>query len=227
MIQPGCVIIGAGGHARMVVEIFRAMGLGTPQAVLDADSSRWGGELDGVPIVGGDDCLGELALKGARCFVVGVGATADNARRRRVFEMGLAAGLQPLLLQHPTAIVSPRAAIAAGTQVFPGAIVNAGSLIGANVIVNSGAIVEHDCIIEDHAHVATGAVLTGTVSVGCGAHIGAGAVVRQRLRVGEWAVVGAGAVVIRDVAPRVVVVGVPARVMHAPNLEAAGEFPVR
>lgn len=227
MTDESCVMIGAGGHARMVLEIIRAMGRLAPQAVVDADSSLWGRDLDGVPIVGGDDRLAELASQGVRRFAVGVGATGDNSRRRRVYEAGLSAGLQPITLLHPTAIVSPGATIGAGAQVFPGAIVNAGSLIGANVIINSGAVVDHDCAIGDHAHVATGAVLAGTVSVGCGAHIGAGAVIRQCLRIGEWAVVGAGAVVVKDVDPRVVVVGVPARVVRATNLEAASESPAR
>ena len=47
-----------------------------------------------------------------------------------------------------------------------------------------------------------------------GARIGAGAVLCPAVEIGEEAFVGAGAVVVRDVPPRVVVVGNPARVLR-------------
>lgn len=168
----------------------------------------------GVPIPGGDELLPGLVRKGVTCFVVGVGAVGNNQPRRQLFELGLAHGLTPLTVQHPSAIRSEWARVGAGSVLFPAAVVNAGATVGANVIINSGAIVEHDCIIGDHAHIASGARLASTVRVGVGAHVGAGATVLQCRSIGDDAVVGAGAVVVKDVPPRSVVVGVPARVVR-------------
>ena len=47
-----------------------------------------------------------------------------------------------------------------------------------------------------------------------GARVGAGAVLCPGVEIGEDAFVGAGAVVVRDVPPRVVVVGNPAHVLR-------------
>lgn len=209
--RPRCVIVGGGGHARVVLDSLQLSDAATAEAVVDADRARWGGEVLGVPVVGGDDRLIELRRAGVTHFVVGVGGVGDNRPRRRLFELALAAGLLPLTVIHPSAICSRWAGVGPGTVLLPSAIVNAGARVGANVIVNSGAIVEHDCVIGDHVHIATGARLASTVRVGDGAHIGAGATVRQGMTIGAAAIVGAGAVVVRDVAPGATVAGVPAR----------------
>lgn len=209
-----CVILGGGGHARVVIDILQVCGAVTPYAILDRDRSLWNQQMLGVPILGGDELLPELVGRGVTHFVVAVGSVGsigDQHPRRQLFEIGLAQGLAPLVVQHPTAVCSRFAQVGLGSVIFPTAVVNAGAFLGANVIVNTGAIVEHDCYIGDHAHIATGARLASTVRVGTGAHIGAGATLRQGVSIGEGAVVGAGAVVVRDVPPRVVVVGVPSR----------------
>jgi serine O-acetyltransferase len=54
---------------------------------------------------------------------------------------------------------------------------------------------------------------SGAPSVGNRVHIGAGAKVLGRIRIGDDAVIGANAVVVRDVAAKTVVGGVPARVL--------------
>ncbi|MCC7449920.1 MAG: NeuD/PglB/VioB family sugar acetyltransferase [Anaerolineae bacterium] len=209
-----CVILGGGGHARVLIDTLHVSGAAIPFAILDADATRWGTEMFCVPIVGGDDRLPDVIRQGADCFTVGLGSVGNTRPRQKLFELGLSYNLEPLTIIHPTAVLSPRAQIGAGSHVLPCAIVNAGAIIGQNVIVNSGAIVEHDCVLADHIHIATGATLASTVHIGTGAHIGAGAVVRQCITIGEGAVVGAGAVVVKDVPPYITVVGVPAHPLN-------------
>jgi sugar O-acyltransferase (sialic acid O-acetyltransferase NeuD family) len=206
-----CVILGGGGHARVLIDCLRESGLVGIEGVLDPDSSLHGRKILDVPVLGGDDLLGGMAAGGVTHFVVGLGGVGDNRPRKRLFELGCSCRLTPLTVRHPSAVVSRWASISPGCQLLPGSIVNACAVLGKNVIVNSGAIVEHDCVVGDHAHIATGARLASTVRVGIGAHIGAGATVRQSIRIGDGAIVGAGAVVVKDVGAGVVVAGVPAR----------------
>ncbi len=208
---PRCVILGGGGHARVLVDCIRESRLSEIEGVLDADPSIHGRKVLDVLILGGDEMLGGLAAGGVTHFVVGLGGVRDNGPRRRLFELGLLFRLAPLSVRHPSAVVSRWAGVGPGCQLLPGSIVNAGAVLGKNIIVNSGAVVEHDCVVEDHVHIATGARLASGVRAGAGAHIGAGATVRQGIAIGERAVVGAGAAVIRDVAAGTVVAGVPAR----------------
>jgi UDP-perosamine 4-acetyltransferase len=204
------VLVGAGGHAAVVLEAIRAAGMSDPAGVLDADPQRHGQLFFGLPILGGDNEWPQMVLHGVRRFVSAIGSTADTGVRRRVFERMVAAGGTAISVRHPTAIVSPSATLGAGCQVLAGAIVNTGATIGRNVIVNTGAIVEHDCRIGDHVHLATGCRLAGGVEIGEGTHVGIGATVIQGVRIGRDSVIAAGAAVIRDVADRAVVGGVPA-----------------
>ncbi|MBI3021809.1 MAG: UDP-N-acetylglucosamine 2-epimerase (hydrolyzing) [Candidatus Omnitrophica bacterium] len=215
-----CVILGGGGHARVVIDSLLASKLAVPYAVVDADRSLWGKELLGVPVVGDDERLRELRCEGVTRFIVGLGGVGDNGPRQQLFCLGMTSGLAPLTVCHPSAICSPSAVIGEGSFLAPATVVNSGAGLGVNVIVNTGAIVEHDCAIGDHVHLATGARLSGHVLVGAGAHIGAGATIRQRVTIGEGAIVGAGAVVVKSVEPWTVVVGVPARVLEQEPADA-------
>lgn len=208
-----CVILGGGGHARVVIDALEAMGNIAIHGILESNRNLWGTRLSGCTVLGGDELLASLAREGIGYFVVGVGSTGSNARRRRVYEMASGTALRALRVVHPSAICSSRASFGTGCVVLAGAIVNAGAELGENVIINSGAIVEHGCNIASHVHVASGARLSGEVRVNIGAFVGAGATVKQQVVIGEGAVVGAGAVVLRDVAAGATVVGVPARAL--------------
>lgn len=208
---PRCVVLGAGGHARVVIDSIQLAGAAELIGILEPDRTRWGESMLGVPILGGDDLLRDLRSQGVSHFALGLGGAARNGPRRALYERGREVGLIPLTVIHPRAIVSPRSVVGPGCQILPGAIVNACARLDENVLVNSAAVVEHDCDLGCHVHVATGARLASTVHVAAGAHVGAGAVVRQCIRIGEDAVIGAGAVVVKDVPAGTTVVGVPAR----------------
>jgi sugar O-acyltransferase (sialic acid O-acetyltransferase NeuD family) len=202
--------LGAGGHAKVVIEILRLDQSYQMVGLLDRKPELKGQNVLGVPVLGDDTLLPALRRDGIGYFFVGLGSIGSTTPRRRLFELALGYKMKPVDAVHPQAIISPSASLGSGVTVMAGAIINANAAIGANVVINSGAIVEHDCIIGDHVHVATGARLASTVQVGPGTHIGAGATIKQCVTLGAGVIVGAGAVVIRDVLPHTVVAGVPA-----------------
>lgn len=203
--------LGAGGHAKVVLD---GLLLGSDVEIvglLDPRPELRGREVCGVSVLGPDELLPALAEDGVTHAFVGAGSTGDAALRRRLFELLLERGLQPLEAIHPAASVSPRARLGRGVTIMAGAVVAADSSVGDNAIVNTGALVDHDCSIGPHAHVAPGACLAGDVSIADAAHVGLGACISNGVTVGADAIVGAGAVVIRDVQPGITVAGVPAR----------------
>jgi UDP-perosamine 4-acetyltransferase len=196
--------LGAGTHAKSVLEAIRSAGEFEVAALVDDDSSRTGEELLGFPILAADE-LTRFRSDGVEHAFAGVGGVGDSAARRHVFERLLGAGFDLPAIVHASATVSPWARLGRGVQVLAAGVVNAAAEIGDDVIVNTGAIVEHDCRVGAHAHVAPGARLGGMAAVG------EGAVVIEGVTIGAGALVAAGAVVVRDVPDEARVAGVPAR----------------
>ncbi len=204
------VVVGAGGHARSVLDAVRAAGEHEAVACTDPRPELAGQDLDGVPIVGDDSQLADLLEGGVGGACIGLGGSADNRPRKALFERVVGGGFQLPVIIHPAATVSSNARLGRGCVVLAAAVVGPGASLADNVVVNTGAVVEHDCIIEAHVHIATGALLGGEVVCERLAHIGIGASVLNSVRIGAGAVVGGGSAVIRDVASETTVVGCPA-----------------
>lgn len=196
-LEKQLIVIGAGGHARVVIDVLKSGGL-VPGGCLDADRRLWGRTLDGVPILGGDEYLSGLPPS-RFALVNGLGAALKTAPRSGLFERLLARGYQFPPVVAASAYISPSAVVEAGAQVFSRAVLNPGVVVAADSIVNTGAIVEHDCRVGAHAHVCPGAILCGGVELGAGAFVGSGAVVLPGIRLGPRAVVAAGVVVRKDI----------------------------
>jgi UDP-perosamine 4-acetyltransferase len=203
--------LGAGGHARALVEILEGEPGRQIIGYLDPDPARAGQNWCGYPILGSDTLLAELGKLGVKGFFLGLGAVGVPERRKIVYGEACRNGLEPVSVVHPSALISKSATIGLGFSALARVVVNPAALIGENVCLNSGTIIEHDCRIGDHVFVAPGVLLSGGVEVGSASFVGIGAVVRQGVRIGAHSIVGAGAVVIRDVDNGSIVAGVPAR----------------
>lgn len=205
------ILVGAGGHARVLLDALASRAELSVIGLVDADAGRRGDTVNGVPILGNDAWLLANHSSDAVTLVNGMGSTRDTRLRHRIFEAFRSHGFAFARVVHATATIARDVTLGEGAQVMAGAIVQAGAVLADNVLVNTGTIVDHDCRIGAHCHVAPGVVLSGSVTVGQGTHIGTGACVIQGVRIGSDALIGAGAVVIRDVPDGAVVFGVPAR----------------
>lgn len=189
------VLLGAGGHARVVLDALTAMGRPCAGVAAPADPG-----FDRIPWLGDDAAV--LAA-GHREAALGIGGRPRRGdpgiepRRALYLRFRLAGVVFPPALGRGV-VIAPDVALTDGAQVMAGAVVQTGTRLGLSVLVNTGARIDHDAVLEDHAVVAPGAVLCGGVRIGAGAWVGAGAVVLEGRSVGAGAVVAAGAVVTRD-----------------------------
>lgn len=196
MAKVNVVILGDGGHARVVRSILNPY-------------------LYDVTMLGkGED--GDLGKYTGSCFIVGIGDVGGGTSllRKKLYERAVASGLTPISVGSERSTYTGMN-ITLAKEIGPGTVtlgwICNNAKIGANCILNTASIVEHDCVIGNHVHIATGAILCGGVTVGECAFVGAGAVVKQGIRIGERAIVGCGAVVVKDVPDDTKVIGVPAR----------------
>ena len=204
------VIVGGGGHARVIIDTLCANQQFEIVGIVDAELPSTAHIL-GFPVIGNDDSLPLLFSQGIHHAALGIGGLYDLQKRAHMFTTLTKAGFLLPAIIHPAAYVSSSARIEEGTHIMAGAVVQANAHIKTNSIVNTHASVDHDCTVGPHAHVAPGAVIVGGAKIEESAFVGAGAVVIQNITIGAHALVGAGAVVVRDVAPHARVMGVPAK----------------
>jgi UDP-perosamine 4-acetyltransferase len=211
------LIVGAGGHGKVVLDILRAAGVHTPVGFIDADTSLAGSTIGGLSVFGPPNQLPKLAKK-VKAAIIAIG---DNRTRMSYAQILIDHGFELINALHPTASVSGSARLGCNVVIAAGAIVCAEATVGDSTIINTAAVVDHECEIGVAAHVCPTVALAGRVRIGEGAFIGLGSKVIPCISIGEHAVVGAGAVVIRDIPSYATAVGVPAKVIKLSQAAAA------
>lgn len=205
------IIIGAGGHAKVLVNSLHLCGVALWGAT-SPDTSVHGKSILGLCPINGTD---ELLLKRSTADTVlvnGIGMTTpESALRQETFLKWKARGFSFATVVHPSAILAPDVVLGEGAQIMAGVVIQPGTRIGENTIVNSSASVDHDCIVGAHSHIAPGAVLCGGIVIGNRTMIGARSTVIQEIKIGGSVLIGAGAVVTANVADGARLRGVPAK----------------
>jgi len=206
-MEQDVLIIGTGGHARVVSEILRSGNRKVVGYAVPPGQPVPAGTFD-APVLKWEDAV---AARDRFHAIVGIG---DNLVRQEVFKAAEEAGFSFTTAVHPAAVVGSGVQIGAGTVVAAGAVLVLNVLVGRGVIINTGASVDHDSRLGDWVHLAPGAVVAGSVVLGNGVFIGAGGVVINGISIGRQTTIGAGGVVVHDLPEKVVAVGVPARILH-------------
>ncbi|RTR05332.1 NeuD/PglB/VioB family sugar acetyltransferase [Halomonas nitroreducens] len=201
------LVIGGGGHARVLIYTLKALGHDVRGYTALADE----GELVQTPYLGNDDVLASLHVMLPSCAALGVGKTVIESERLALFEKIQAVGIRLPPVVSAGALCHAGVCLGDGTVVLDGAVVVVGSQLGRACIINTNATVDHDCVLGDDVHVAPGATLSGGVEVGDHCMIGTGANLIHAVRVCADCMIGAGATVIQDITAPGVYVGIPAR----------------
>jgi sugar O-acyltransferase (sialic acid O-acetyltransferase NeuD family) len=194
-------IIGAGGHAKVIIDILIA----SNQEI----SGVWD-ENPAIKTVLNQPVIGNFVAFQAINYQPVIIAIGNNLIRKKIAEeLTVKSGIAI----HPKSAISTTASLGDGTVVMANASINADVSIGKHVIINTNAAIDHDCEIGDFVHLSPQVGLGGNVQVGEGTHVGIGASVKQGIKIGKWATIGAGAVVIRDIPDYAVAVGNPTRII--------------
>ena len=192
------VIVGAGGHGRVVADA--AVLCGYKQVYYLDDADNCDVELSGK--------TGDYIKFVDECdFFVAIG---NSAIREKITNVLLSGGANIVTVIHPSAVIGSDVVIGEGTFVAPGAVINTRATIGKGVIINTCSSVDHDCIVEDFCHISVGSHVAGTVTIGKGSFVGAGATVINNLSICGSCIIGAGATVVKDITHQGTYVGVPA-----------------
>ena len=202
------IIIGAGGHSKVVQDVIQTSIDHKVIAVLDdAIGDRY--KRDEV-VYSNFSYLNEIN-KNAYKYHIAIG---NNQVRKEIFNRLNIPVDKFITLVHSTAIISETVDLGFGSVVMPSVVINADSEIGNHCIINTGSIIEHDCSVGSYAHISPNATLTGNVKVGAGTHVGSSATIIPGKHIGQWSIIGAGSVVINNIEDKKKAVGVPAKLIY-------------
>ncbi len=197
------IIIGAGGHSRVAIEIATLIGYEVIK-VIDINFSNSFEVILGFPVVGNLSYLETIDLDEHDVFV----AIGENAERKKVTLSITDYNLNIINLIHPTSYVSTNAILETGILINTRAMVNVGASISQGAIVNTGTIVDHESIIGEYVHLGPGVNIAGRVKIGASTFVGIGTSVIDKLEIGANVTIGAGSVIIRNIEDNSKVVGI-------------------
>ncbi|OPA80199.1 hexapeptide transferase [Paenibacillus selenitireducens] len=201
------VIIGAGGHAKVVIDMIQS----NPEFEIIGCTDRIGNrKISGIPVLGDDSILPQLYEQGIRHAFVAIGG---NSVRHQLARHALDTGFELINAISPHAYVADSVILGSGIAVMPGAVLNAEACIGNNSIINTCASVDHECYIGETCHIAPGCNISGNVRIGEGTFLGTGTKVIDGMTIGSWSILGSGAVVVKDIPSYCLAVGVPAKII--------------
>lgn len=138
------LIIGAGGHGKVVAEIAEDLGYKKID-FLDDNAPEAIGKIGDI----------EKYIDYGEAFC-GIG---NNKIREDIIQKIKKAGYTLATLVHPSAYISRSVKIGQGTVIEPRAMINTNSIIGEGTIISLGSLIDHDVVIGKYAHINSGAIV--------------------------------------------------------------------
>lgn len=202
------VIIGSGGHAKVIIDMLRS--LSRYEIIGCTDPSPKNKAILGITVLGDDSILPQLHRQGVNSAFVAIG---DNRKRNDLAAQVSQLGFHLINVVSPFTSISKTTRWGVGIAIMPGVVINPDTTLQDHVIINTGATIDHDCLIESDCHIAPGCHIAGNVKIGKGSFLGVGCKVIPDITIGPWSIIGAGSVVVNDLPRFSLAIGNPAKVV--------------
>ncbi len=195
MAKENIVLIGGGGHAKVVIDAIKASKKFNIYGIVDANLPK-GKSVLGTKVIGKDNLLSEIFKDGIKKAFISIASIGNCQTRKKIYSNLKNIGFQIPVIIHPKAVVAEDVLLGQGTFIAAGSVINPGVRTGKNAIINTSSSVDHDCSIGDFVHIAPGVTLSGGVKIGDETHVGTGASIIQNIKIGKKCLVRAGQTVI-------------------------------
>lgn len=206
MNEKPVIIIGNGGHAKVLVEILHLqrreiIGFTTPTEEKNENN---------LPYLGDDEIV--LEYKPSEVELVNaLGSTSNTKHRKNIYDYFKSKNYSFSTLVHPKGIVADNVELGEGVQIMAGTVIQPFAKIADNSIINTSVSIDHDCKVGKHCHIAPGTNISGMVTIGYSSHIGIGSTILQNIVIGSNVLIGAGTLVLKNIKSGSKTYGVPAK----------------
>ncbi len=199
-------ILGAGGMAREVFEMYRSSGRINEIEGFVINEKKQARKLKNKRIF----IDREITLENKCIFFIG--AIGNPIRRKWIVKL-IKKGYEFDNIIHGSAVIGKSVKHGVGNIICANSVLTDNIAISDHVIINVGATINHDCKIGSYVTIGPGVHIGGRVSIGDGTFVGIGVLIKEQIKIGSNVFIGAGAVVVDDIPDNVLVYGSPARVV--------------
>ncbi|OKP98173.1 acetyltransferase [Paenibacillus sp. P46E] len=200
------LILGAGGHGKVVADA--AMASGKWDSIAFLDNNQEIHEVMGFSVVGDFESY-KLQLEEYSAVFIAIG---NNKIRMYWLNKLEQEGYNIATIIHPFSVISRFSCIGKGSVILAGVVVNANSSISRGCIINTSSTIDHDCRLGEGVHISPGVSISGTVTVKDYTWIGVGSKVINNISIGENVIAAAGSIIIKDIPDNVMVAGIPSTI---------------
>ncbi len=204
IIKNNLLIIGAGGHGKVIADIALAQRKWDRISFLDDN-------FPNIKNISNWEVIGKTSdrLSQKENFPNIFIAIGNNKTRKKIQENCRLEGFYLPTIIHPNSNINSNVQFGDGCAVMAGVTINIDSKIGLGVIVNTNSSIDHDCIIGAYSHICPGVNLAGNITVGGQTWVGIGSNIIQNIHIGQNVMIGAGSTVIKDIESNVLAFGNP------------------
>lgn len=197
-------LIGAGGHARTLINILELNQYEIMGVYDDHYSEEMQGELvEGYPLIGGLDAIAE-----DQHLIIAKGNCLQLKTLSEQFKAQLLSGN----LIHPKAVIElSNESIGIANQISALCYAAKSSIIGNHNLIYSQSTLEHEVVIGDYNVITVNVTICGRVRIGSQCYFGASSTVLPKISICDGVTIGAGAVVTKDITEPGTYVGIPAK----------------
>ena len=203
-ITKSLLIVGCGGHAKVISDIANSIGFKNIQYV-DKDPNK--------KFFLGKKVNHSEVTNYIEYFFVAIGNNFIREKIMTQFKKNNPKAIAATLI-HPSSIISENCSIEEGTVIMPLCVINSSSIVSKGVIINTKSVIEHDNQIMSFSSIAPGVVTGGNVKIGKSSVIAIGAVIKNNIEIGSNSFVGASSYVHTNIPNNVIAYGSPAKIIQ-------------
>ena len=202
------VVLGAGGHARPILEILEENFPSNKKIILDEtfDANKKE-KILGNLIFGNFKEID--SIKNKVIFI----AIGDNEIRSNIYNTLKKKKINTPNLISITSSISKYFKIGDANFINKKAFIGTSSKIGNNNIINSGSLIEHEVVIGNNNHIAPKSIIGGRVKIGNKVLIGMGSKILPGIKICSNTIIGAGSVVTKSILTPATYAGIPAKMI--------------
>lgn len=207
------LIIGSGGHGRVVADVAEKLNKFEEISFLDNNflNSNFSKAVNSKKVIGeiSPENIEKFTSKFSYAFI-GIG---DNKLRIKWLKLINKMGYKIPTIIDPSAEISKYAILEKGSFINTNVVIQCNTKIEFGSILNTSCTIDHDSIIGEGTHISPGANIAGNVHIGKICWIGIGSQIIQNVQIGDNVTVGAGSLVLKDIPNNLKVFGSPINII--------------